>query len=295
MKIVVAGGTGFIGEPLVRRLIARGNNDVAVLTRNPAKVRSGRAVPWSGVAGEVAGAEVVINLAGENVGAGRWTAERKRKIVDSRVGSTRELVEAMRGNPRQRRTFISPSAVGYYGPRGDELLDESAAPGEGFLADVVRQWEEAARGAEKIARVALLRFGVVLAGEGGALQKMMLPFRLGVGGPIGSGRQWMSWVDREDVLRAIEWAIDRPEVRGVYNITAPNPVMNRDFARALGRALRRPAVLPTPAFALRLIFGQMADEVLLSGQRVAPVRATIEGFVFEYPTIDAALRHVRER
>jgi uncharacterized protein len=294
VKIIVAGGTGFIGEPLVRRLVARGN-DVAVLTRSPAKVRSGRAVPWSGVASEVSGAEVVINLAGENVGAGRWTAERKRRILNSRVGSTRELVEAMRSNPGQGRTFISASAVGYYGPRGDELLDESAPPGEGFLADVVRQWEEAARGAEKIARVALLRFGVVLAGEGGALQKMMLPFQLGVGGPIGSGRQWMSWVDREDVLRAIEWAIDRPEVHGVYNITAPNPVINRDFARALGRALRRPAVLPTPAFALRLIFGQMADEVLLSGQRVAPARATIEGFAFEYPTIDAALRHVRAR
>ena len=294
MKIIVAGGTGFIGEPLVGRLIARGH-DVAVLTRNPAKVRSGRAVPWSSVASEVAGAAVVINLAGENVGAGRWTAERKRRIVDSRVGSTRELVEAMRDNPPQRRTFISASAVGYYGLRGDELLDESAPAGEGFLADVVRQWEEAARGAEKIARVVLLRFGVVLASEGGALQKMMLPFRLGVGGPIGSGRQWMSWVDREDVLRAMEWAIDRPEVRGVYNITAPNPVINRDFARALGRALRRPAVLPTPAFALRLIFGQMADEMLLSGQRVAPARATIEGFAFEYPTIDAALRHVSAR
>ncbi|HEY8848085.1 MAG TPA: TIGR01777 family oxidoreductase [Thermoanaerobaculia bacterium] len=275
-------------------MIARGH-DVAVLTRNPAKVRSGRAVPWSSVASEVAGAAVVINLAGENVGAGRWTAERKRRIVDSRVGSTRELVEAMRDNPPQRRTFISASAVGYYGLRGDELLDESAPAGEGFLADVVRQWEEAARGAEKIARVVLLRFGVVLASEGGALQKMMLPFRLGVGGPIGSGRQWMSWVDREDVLRAMEWAIDRPEVRGVYNITAPNPVINRDFARALGRALRRPAVLPTPAFALRLIFGQMADEMLLSGQRVAPARATIEGFAFEYPTIDAALRHVSAR
>jgi uncharacterized protein (TIGR01777 family) len=292
VKVIVGGGTGFIGEPLVRRLMARGN-DVVVLTRNPAKVRAGRAVPWSGVANEVAGAEVVINLAGENVGAGRWTAERKRRILDSRVGSTRELVEAMRSNPGQRRTFISPSAVGYYGPRGDELLDESAPPGEGFLADVVRQWEEAARGAENIARVVLLRFGVVLAGEGGALQKMMLPFQLGVGGPIGSGRHWMSWVDREDVLRAIEWAIQRPQVRGVYNVTAPNPVINRDFARALGRALHRPAVMPTPAFALRLIFGQMADEVLLSGQRVAPARATIEGFAFEYPTIDAALRHVR--
>jgi len=294
VKIIVAGGTGFIGEPLVGRLIARGH-DVAVLTRNPAKVRSGRAVPWSSVASEVAGAAVVINLAGENVGAGRWTAERKRRIVDSRVGSTRELVEAMRDNPPQRRTFISASAVGYYGLRGDELLDESAPAGGGFFSDVVRQWEEAARGAETIARVVLLRFGVVLASEGGALQKMMLPFRLGVGGPIGSGRQWMSWVDREDVLRAMEWAIDRPEVRGVYNITAPNPVINRDFARALGRALRRPAVLPTPAFALRLIFGQMADEMLLSGQRVAPARATIEGFAFEYPTIDAALRHVSAR
>ena len=294
MKVVVAGGTGFIGEALVRRLIAR-DHEVAVLTRNPAKVRAGRAVRWSGAATEVGGADVVINLAGENIGAGRWTTERKRKIVDSRVGSTRELVEALHDTARHRPTFISASAVGYYGPRGDEVLDERAPQGEGFLADVVRQWEDSARAAEKVARVVILRFGVVLAGEGGALQKMMLPFRLGIGGPIGSGRQWMSWVDREDVLRAIEWAIDHREVHGVYNITSPNPVINRDFARALGRALHRPAVMPTPASVLRLIFGQMADEVLLSGQRVAPARASSEGFVFEYPTIDAALRHVRGR
>jgi uncharacterized protein len=294
VKIVVAGGTGFIGEPLVRRLTARGD-DVAVLTRDRTKVRAGRAVRWSGAGEEVARADVVINLAGENVGGGRWTLERKRRIVDSRVGSTRELVEAMGGNPQRRWTFISVSAVGYYGPRGDELLDENAPAGEGFLADVVRQWEAAAREAENIARVVILRFGVVLAGDGGALQKMMLPFRLGAGGPIGGGGQWMSWVDREDVLRAIEWAIDRAEVRGIYNITAPNPVTNREFAGALGRALRRPAFMPAPAFALRAIFGQMADEMLLSGQRVAPARATIEGFVFAYPTIDAALRHVLAR
>ena len=239
MKIVVAGGTGFIGEPLVRRLLA-GGNDVSVVTRNPAKVRAGRAVPWSAVATELAGADVVINLAGENVGAGRWTAERKRRIVDSRVGSTRALVEALRSSPQKRRTFISASAVGYYGPRGDEVLNENAPSGEGFLADVVRQWEEAARGAEKFARLVILRFGVVLAGDGGALQKMKLPFRLGVGGPIGSGRQWMSWVDREDVLRAIEWAIERSEVRGVYNIAAPSP-------GGIRRRVAPPSPAPGPA------------------------------------------------
>jgi len=288
VKIVVAGGTGFLGQPLAGRLLKRG--EVLVLSRNPAKVRVGRGIPWSAV-DEAGSADVVINLAGENVGAGRWTAERKQKILGSRHDATTALVDAMRRAPAKSRTFISASAVGFYGLRGDEILDESAATGSGFLAEAVRRWEEAARGAESVARVVIFRFGVVLAKDGGALKKMMLPFRLGMGGPIGSGGQWMPWVDRDDVLRAIEWAIDRPEVRGIYNITAPEPVRNRDFARALGRALHRPALMPVPAFALRLVFGAMADEVLLGGQRVVPSRATKEGFAFAYPTLEASLRH----
>lgn len=288
VKIVVSGGTGFIGEPLVGRLVARGD-DVAVLSRNPGKVRTGRGISWD-AADQIAAADAVINLAGENIGA-RWTEQRKRRIFDSRVKATSTLVDAMKRHPRSDRTFISASAVGYYGPRGDEILDESADTGGGFLAEVTRKWEDLARDAEGVARVVITRFGVVLGKDGGALQKLLLPFRLGLGGPVGSGRQWMSWIDREDVIAFIEWAIDHESARGVYNVTAPEPVTSRQFATALGGVLRRPAILPTPAFALRLAFGDMADETLLSGQRVVPARATREGFVFRYPTLDASLRH----
>ena len=265
MRIVVTGGTGFIGEPLVRRLVSRGH-DVAVITRDPAKVRAGRPLSWKQT-GEVASADVVINLAGENVGGGRWTEARKRRIMESRAGATNALVEAVNSRPDPNRTFISASAIGYYGLRGDETLDETASSGGGFLAEVVRRWEELAHRAEGAARLVILRFGVVLGRNGGAMGKMLLPFRLGLGGPLGSGQQWMSWVDREDVLRMIEWAIDQPSARGVYNVTAPNPARNRDFTRALGRALHRPAFMAAPAFALRLALGEMADEMLLGGQR----------------------------
>jgi uncharacterized protein (TIGR01777 family) len=294
-RIVVAGGSGFIGEPLVRRLLARGD-DVAVLTRNPAKVHAGRAVVWNppsegGWTDEVANADIVINLAGENVGGGRWTDERKKKIMESRVVATNALVSAMSSKPQHSRTFISASATGFYGDRGDEMLDESSAPGSGFLAEVTKRWEELARGAEPLARVVILRFGVVLAKDGGALAKLLLPFRLGAGGPMGSGKQWMPWVHRDDILRMIEWSIDR-DARGIYNVTAPNPARNRDFARTLGRVLHRPALIPTPAFALRLILGaQMADEMLLGGQRVLPKHAAADGFEFAYPDLEAALKH----
>jgi uncharacterized protein len=293
MKIVVAGGTGFIGEPLVQRLLARGD-DVAVLSRNPAKVRHGRGLSWDGRtegawAGEVAAADVVINLAGEGIADGRWTAERKSKLVASRLDSTGAIVEALRREPSRQRTLINASAIGFYGDRGEEVLDESATRGEGFLAGLVEQWEAAARKAEPLARVVLLRFGIVLAPDGGALEKMMLPFRFGAGGPVGSGRQWISWIDRSDLLRMIEWAIDNQGTRGVYNATAPEPVRNREFAKALGRALRRPAFMPAPAFAMKLAFGQMAEEALLAGQHVVPTRAGREGFRFERPTLENSL------
>src|ERR1051325_530771 len=283
MKIVVAGGTGFLGEPLVQRLLARGD-DVTVLTRNPQKVQAGRGMQWDGRtqgawSSEVANADAVINLAGENISEGRWTAERKRRLIDSRLHATRAIVAA------RPRTLINASAVGIYGNRGDESLDESSPRGSGFLADLVEQWENAAREAESFARLVILRFGVVLAPDGGALKKLLLPFKLGVGGPIGNGKQWMSWIDREDALRLVDWAISTPGARGVYNATAPEPLRNRDFSRVLARALHRPALLPTPPFALRLLFGEMADEALLASQRAVPRRALDDGFQFHRPTL----------
>jgi uncharacterized protein (TIGR01777 family) len=297
MKIVVAGGTGFIGEPLVQRLVARGDA-VSVLTRNPAKVHVGRGVAWDGKtqgawSDAVAAADAVINLAGESIADGRWTAERKKRLVASRLDATNAVVTAMQREPSRRRAFVSASATGIYGNRQDEQLDEQSRPGSGFLAELTQQWEAAAREAEALARVVVIRIGIVLAREGGALGKMLLPFRLGAGGPMGSGAQWMSWVDRDDVLRLIEWTLDTDTARGVYNATAPEPVRNRDFAKALGKALHRPTVVSTPAFALRIAFGEMADEALLAGQRVLPQRALSEGFVFESRTLDTALaRHV---
>ena len=295
MKIVVAGGTGFIGEPLVRKLLPRG--DVVVLSRDPSHVRAGRGVAWDGKSDgpwsrEVADADIVINLAGENIAGGRWTAERKRSLVASRLDATRALVAAMQKSPDPQRTLINGSAVGFYGDRGAETLDENATTGSGFLADLVVQWENAARVAEPFARVVILRFGVVLAKGGGALGKMELPFKLGGGGPIGSGEQWMSWIDRDDVIGMIEWAIDNREARGIYNATAPEPVQNREFVRTLGKALHRPAIVPMPAIALRLALGQMADETLLGGQRVLPARAASEGFRFAFPALAEALRHI---
>ena len=295
MKIAVTGGSGLIGTALVQRLLSRGD-DVLVLTRDASRVRAGRPLVWDGKtqgpwSAEVADADAVVNLAGENIGGGRWTPERKRRLVDSRIDATRAVVEAMRAKTGHRRTFVSTSATGFYGLRGDELLDESASAGTGFLADLTKRWEEAARVAEPLARLVILRFGVVIAGSGGALAKMLPPFRLGAGGPIGNGRQWMSWVDLGDAVRAVEWAIDEETASGVYNVTSPAPVRNADFARTLGRVLRRPAIMPAPAFALRLALGEMADEVLLNGQRVVPGRLTSQGFPFSRPGLEDSLRN----
>jgi uncharacterized protein (TIGR01777 family) len=293
MKIVVAGGTGFIGGQLVERLVARGD-EVFVLTRRAAQVRAGHPLVWDGRttgawAEDVASADAVVNLAGENIAGGRWTPERKQMLLESRLRATRALVDAIRKEPARKRVFVNASAIGIYGNRGDEEVRETSSRGSGFLADLVTQWEGAARDAEPVARLVILRFGIVLARDGGALGKMLLPFKLGAGGPIASGNQWMSWIDRDDVIRMIEWTIDREDARGIYNATAPAPVRSRDFAHALGRALHRPAFLPVPSFALRLLFGEMADETLIGGQRVLPQRAEAEGFRFEAPSLADSL------
>ena len=286
MKIVVSGGTGFIGTRLVARLRERGD-EVVVLSRSPkhgVEWHPPESGPW---VSEVRDADAVVNLAGESIAGGRWTESRKATLTSSRLIPLRALIDA------KPRVLVEASAVGYYGYISDETFDESAARGPGFLAELVDKWEAAAREAESFARVVLLRFGVVLDKSGGALKQMLPPFYFGAGGPIGNGRQWMSWVDREDVLRAIEWAIDNPSARGIYNVSAPNPVRNREFAKALGRAVRRPALLPVPAFALRLVFGRgLADEALLGGQRAVPSRLQREGFTFEYPTLESSLLHI---
>lgn len=295
MKIVVAGGTGFIGEPLVRSLGARG--EVIVLSRNPAKVRAGRGVRWDpssaedGWRSEVADADVVINLAGENIGSGRWTEGKKKRMVQSRVQSTSALVEVIRSRRRGERLLVNASAVGYYGSRGDEILDENSPAGSDFLADLCRQWEAAAHPAEDGARLAILRFGVVLGPGGGALQKMALPFRLMIGGPVGRGDQWMSWIDLGDVIALVGWVIDQPAARGVFNATAPRPVTNREFTKALGAVLQRPGALPAPAPMLRLVFGEMADATLLASQRAIPAKLQEQRFRFDYGEIEACLRH----
>jgi uncharacterized protein len=293
MKIVVAGGTGFIGVPLVRELEKLG--ETVVLTRDPAKVRVGRGVAWDASpggswAGEVAGADAVINLAGENIGEGRWTDEKKQRILNSRIDATRALVDAIERHPRER-VFISGSAIGIYGDRGDEILDESSEPGEGFLAEVCKAWEEAASGARS-SRTVIPRFGVVLAADGGALPKMALPFRLFAGGRVGNGRQWVSWVALEDLIRLLVEAVENSAMKGVYNVTAPEPVRNDELAKALGAALRRPAVMPAPAFALRLALGEMADALLLASHRVLPRRASNEGFRFSSTEILPTLRRI---
>jgi hypothetical protein len=295
MKIVVAGGTGFIGEPLVTELLGIG--EVAVLSRDPSKVRIGRGVRWDATPGgaweeEIAGAGAVVNLAGENIGAGRWTAERKRRLLESRINATSALTAAIESRPREGRVFVSASAVGIYGDRSDEVLTEDAGAGSGILADICLRWEAAAREAESSARVVIPRFGIVLGRDGGALPKMALPVRLFAGGKIGSGRQWMSWIDLTDVVRFIRWAIEGGGAAGVYNLTAPNPVTNEELIATLASVLRRPAAIPTPAAALRLILGEAADELLLASQRVVPRRAEQEGFRFEFRDIGTSLQRI---
>ena len=296
MRVVIAGGTGFLGRSLADSFTAAGHA-VAVLSRIVTGSGVVTHVPWKpdGSTGpwasHVDGADVVVNLAGESIAGARWSDAHKRRILESRVQATRSLVSAIRSAARPPRVFLSGSAVGYYGPRGDEPVDEAGAPGEDFLANVCRQWEaEAARAAGDRTRVVFVRTGLVLARDGGALPQMLPPFWFGAGGPVGSGRQYWPWIHRDDWVSLVRWAADADVVSGPLNVTAPAPVTNKAFAQALGRAMHRPAFMPAPAFALRLILGEMADALLLSGQRAMPAKATELGFAFRYNTIDDALR-----
>ena len=288
MKAVIGGGSGFLGSLLAGSLRADGH-DVAVLTRH---ARDRDDIAWENAAAAIAGADVVINLAGERLDAGRWNDARKTSILNSRIVATKTIVAAIGRAARRPRVLLNASAVGIYGNRGSETLTEQSTTGSDFLAQVCTAWEAAAMEAASTTRVVLLRSGLVLDRDRGALPRMALPFKLFAGGPLGSGQQYWSWIHHEDWTRLARWAMETADVQGPLNVTAPSPVTNRAFMRALGSALRRPAIAPAPAFALRLLLGEIADAMILSGQRVLPDKAERGGFVFRYPDLDSALRQI---
>lgn len=284
--LLVTGASGLVGRSLAARRTL-----LPLSRRQPAP----DAPWWDPAAGAVHGLDertlgAVVHLAGESVGEGRWTPDKKARIRDSRVQGTRTLVSYLKGRTQRPEVLVSASAVGLYGDRGDEIIRDGAPAGTGFLAEVVEAWEaEVDRAADAGIRVVKLRIGIVLSADGGALAKMLPAFKLGGGGPMGSGRQWFPWVHLDDVVGAIEWALTTPSARGAYNLVAPEPVRQKDFAKALGRSVGRPAIVPAPAFALRLALGEFADEGLLAGQRCVPDRLQAEGYAFQHAQLDGAL------
>jgi uncharacterized protein len=298
MRILVTGSSGLIGSALVPFLNAGGHRVIRLIRSQSQTPTSGESWGWDPERGTLLAAgreepDAVVHLAGENIAGGRWTERRKALIRESRVRGTRVLVDLIGRRSPPPKVLVCASAIGYYGDRGDEILREESAPGSGFLPDVCREWEAACQpAADKGIRVVNLRIGVVLSPAGGALAKMLTPFKWGAGGVIGSGGQYMSWIALDDVVSAIQAALTHDSLRGPVNGVAPNAVTNRDFTRTLGRVLSRPTLFPMPAFAARLALGEMADALLLASARVVPVRLLESGFVFRYPDLEGALRHL---
>jgi uncharacterized protein (TIGR01777 family) len=292
--IVIAGGTGLLGTALIEAFRLDGHR-VVVLTRNPKHDHEVRWSPGqddSSWAGTLNAADAVINLAGTSIASGRWTAARKASIHESRKQATTALVRAIAAARQPPAVFLSASAVGYYGARGDEPATEATPAGSDFLAEVCRDWEAIANQASNRSRVVLLRSGVVFARQGGALPQLALPFKLFAGGPAGTGRQFVSWIHLHDWVAMVKWGLATATLAGPLNVTAPTPVTNEELSRAIGRALGRPSWLRAPSFALRLVLGEMADALVLGGQRVIPEVARRNGFVFRYPTVESALNEI---
>lgn len=293
MKIAIAGASGMIGCAFGAALRAAGHEVVRLVRRLATRDDEIRWDPTTGEwdATRWRGIDAVVNLAGENIAAGRWTAARRERILRSRVDATRTLVRAMRSLDPRPRVFLSASAVGFYGDRGDEWLTEASAIGNGFLPEVCLAWETHADGAARDGvRTVLLRFGTVLAAKGGALGKMLPLFRVGLGGPLGSGQQWMSWIALDDAVGAMAHALNNRRCAGPLNFVSPEPVTNAEFALTLGRVLHRPARLRAPGWALRAAFGRMADEALLASTRAAPEKLRASGYAFRHATLESALR-----
>jgi uncharacterized protein len=300
MRIAITGASGLIGTALTQSLQTSGHTVIRI-TRSAKAGSSADTINWQPDKGEIdparlEGLDVLIHLAGENIAGMRWTAAKKARIRNSRVDSTRLLSETIAKLDQPPKAFLCASAMGYYGDRGDEMLTEDSSPGKTFLARVCQEWESAAEPArEKGIRTLHMRFGIVLAPNGGPLQQMLTPFRLGLGGKVGSGRQYWSWVAIDDAVRAIDHLISRTDLDGPVNIVSPNPATNYQFTKALGMVIKRPTVLPVPAFAAKIALGEMANELLLASARVQPRRLLESGFEFHHPDLADALRHLLER
>lgn len=296
MKILVSGSHGLVGKALIDSLTTDGHEVLKLVRRE--RTFGAPEIEWHPNHGQVdtqhlEGFDAVVHLAGESIASGRWTDAKKRAIRESRTLGTSLLSEALTRLTRPPSVFLSASAIGYYGNRGDELLTEKSAPGDDFLSSVCVDWENATKPAmEKGIRTINTRFGIILDTNGGALAQMLTPFRMGVGGRVGDGKQWMSWIALEDVVNGLKFLIADKPVQGPVNFVAPNPVTNAEFTKTLGRVLSRPTIFPVPAFAVRLAFGELADALLLSSQNVDPTVLQDNGFLFSWPTLEAALRHV---
>jgi len=301
-RVIVTGGTGFIGRVLCRLLVGKGY-EVIVLSRNPARVDAvlGNGVKgwqWDartadGWADAADGAYGIVNLAGDSIASGKWTIDKKRRILESRLNAGQAVREAIERVDNRPAVVIQASAIGYYGDGGDEVLNERCPRGSGFLAEVAERWEETTKGIQSLGvRHVVIRTAIVLGKGGGFLRNVIPPFKMFLGGPSGSGRQWVSWIHIEDEAGAVVFLLEREDLDGIFNLSSPNPTRNRDFYRSLGRAIKRPSWLRAPGLLLRMLLGEMAEELILAGQRVLPERLLESGYEFRYPDLDPAFQEI---